>query len=59
MGVQSLEELLQSAGNPVRLLRNSQIGPYAFPVVKSEFSNWRDEQRAWKRRAHCSTSRII
>ena len=29
-------------------LRNSQIGPYAFPVVRSEFTNWRDEQRAWK-----------
>ncbi len=45
---QSLEELIKSAGNPVERLRNSQIGPYAFPVVKSEFSNWRDEQRAWK-----------
>lgn len=48
MGIESLEDLLQSSGNPVKLLRNSQIGPYAFPVVKSEFSNWRDEQRAWK-----------
>jgi vanillate/3-O-methylgallate O-demethylase len=44
----SLEELLQTVGSPVKLLRNSQIGPYAFPVVRSEFSNWRDEQRAWK-----------
>lgn len=48
MGNQNLEELLKAAGNPVKLLRNSQIGPYAFPVVKPEFSNWRDEQRAWK-----------
>ena len=31
-----------------KLLRNSQIGPYAFPVVRSEFTNWRDEQRAWR-----------
>src|SRR5204862_4745433 len=23
-------------------------GPYAFPVVRPEFSNWRDEQRAWR-----------
>jgi vanillate/3-O-methylgallate O-demethylase len=30
------------------MLRNSQIGPYAFPVVRSEFTNWRDEQRAWR-----------
>ena len=44
----SLEDLLQSVKSPVELLRNSQIGPYAFPVVRSEFSNWRDEQRAWK-----------
>jgi glycine cleavage system aminomethyltransferase T len=48
MSEQSLEGLLRAAGNPVQLLRNSQIGPYAFPVVKPEFSNWRDEQRAWK-----------
>lgn len=48
MSARNLEELLQTAGNPVKMLRNSQIGPYAFPVVRSEFSNWRDEQRAWK-----------
>ena len=48
MSQQSLESVLQSATSPVALLRNSQIGPYAFPVVRSEFTNWRDEQRAWK-----------
>ena len=48
MSYRTLEEALQAAGNAVKLLRNSQIGPYAFPVVRSEFSNWRDEQRAWK-----------
>src|SRR5947208_9721745 len=45
---ESLEEILQKAGNPVELLRNSQIGPYAFPVVRYEFTNWRDEQRSWR-----------
>ncbi len=30
------------------MLRNSQIGPYAFPGVRSEFTNWRDEQRSWR-----------
>ncbi len=45
---QSLEELLRASGNPVRLLRNSRIGAYVYPVVPSEFSNWRDEQRAWR-----------
>jgi len=48
MSYQSLEEKLKSAGNPVHMLRNSQIGPYAFPVVRPEFTNWRDEQRAWR-----------
>ncbi len=48
MSYRNLEEALQAAGNPVKMLRNSQIGPYAFPVVRSEFTNWRDEQRAWK-----------
>jgi vanillate/3-O-methylgallate O-demethylase len=48
MSFQNLEAALQAAGNPVELLRNSQIGPYAFPVVRYEFTNWRDEQRSWR-----------
>jgi vanillate/3-O-methylgallate O-demethylase len=48
MSYPSLEEALQASGSPVQRLRNSQIGPYAFPVVRPEFTNWRDEQRAWK-----------
>src|SRR3977135_4619757 len=48
MSYQTLEEALRTVGNPVQLLRNSQIGPYAFPVVRAEFTNWRDEQRAWR-----------
>jgi glycine cleavage system aminomethyltransferase T len=48
MSHQSLEDVLLTAGSPVQLLRNSQIGPYAFPVVPSEFTNWRDEQRSWR-----------
>ena len=46
---QNLEQVLQSVENPVDMLRNSQIGPYAFPVVRSEFTNWRDEQQAWRK----------
>jgi vanillate/3-O-methylgallate O-demethylase len=45
---QSLEDKLRTAGSPVEMLRNSQIGPYAFPVVAPEYTNWRDEQRAWR-----------
>ena len=51
MKEKSLEDLLQAAGNPVNLLRNSQIGAYVYPVVPSEYSNWRDEQRAWRETA--------
>lgn len=46
--MQNLESLLKTAGNPVTLLRNSQLGAYVYPVVPSEFTNWRDEQRAWR-----------
>jgi len=48
MSANNLEAVLQAAGNPVHMLRNSQIGAYVYPVVPSEFSNWRDEQRAWR-----------
>lgn len=44
----SLEDVLQAGRNPVELLRNSNIGAYVYPVVPGEFSNWRDEQRAWR-----------
>jgi hypothetical protein len=30
------------------MLRNSHIGPHAFPGT-AEFTNWRDEQRAWRK----------
>ena len=48
MAYKNLEEALQAAGNPVKMLRNSQIGAYVYPVVAPEFTNWRDEQRAWR-----------
>jgi vanillate/3-O-methylgallate O-demethylase len=48
---QSLEQKLKSTGNPVHMLRNSKIGAYVYPVVPAEFTNWRDEQRAWRETA--------
>jgi len=48
MSDQSLEQLLATAASPVDLLRNAQAGPNVYPGVPAEFSNWRDEQRAWQ-----------
>lgn len=47
----SLETLLDKAGNPVEMLRNSQLGAYVYPVVAPEFHNWRSEQWAWQHSA--------
>ena len=49
MSSKNLEDLLQSVGGPVKLLRNSQTGPYVYPVVLPEYTNWRDEQQAWQK----------
>jgi len=48
MTADSLESLLQSAGDIVGFLRNQQTGPNAYPGVPAEYSNWRDEQWAWQ-----------
>ena len=44
----SLDSLIAEAGGPVNLLRGSNLGPYRFPVIPPEFTNWRDEVRSWK-----------
>jgi vanillate/3-O-methylgallate O-demethylase len=46
MEQRSLEDLLQTV-NPVEMLRNTQSGIYVYPVVPTEFTNWRSEQEAW------------
>src|SRR5262252_5361820 len=48
MTQRSLEDLLQTV-NPVELLRSSQEGAYVYPVVPTEFTNWKNEQEAWQR----------
>jgi glycine cleavage system aminomethyltransferase T len=45
---QSLQDLLATVESPVELLRNSQAGPNVYPGVPAEFTNWRDEQKAWQ-----------
>lgn len=44
----NLQSIIDQNPNFVRVLRNSKSGIYVYPVVASEFSNWRDEQRAWR-----------
>ena len=43
----NLEQKLQLHPNPVEMLRNSQTGGYEFPFAP-QFTNWRDEQEAWR-----------
>ena len=51
MAAKNLDQVLTQAGNPVHMLRNSQLGAYVYPVVAPEFHNWRDEQWAWQHSA--------
>src|SRR4026207_1601220 len=51
MTEQTLQAKLDSVGNVVDFLRNQQTGPNVYPGVPAEFSNWRNEQRAWAKTA--------
>jgi vanillate/3-O-methylgallate O-demethylase len=51
MGARNLDEILAATADTVNMLRNSQLGAYVYPVVASEFSNWRSEQWAWQHSA--------
>lgn len=44
---QSLTQALEQANNPVDFLRDQDWPPITFPITP-EFTNWRDEQRAWR-----------
>ncbi len=43
---ETLAQAIARVGNPVELLRNQDWPSITFPI-KPEFTNWRDEQRAW------------
>nr|BAW89544.1 hypothetical protein [Arthrobacter sp. GBD-1] len=47
----SLQDVIDSNANIVDVLRNAQNPAYIVPVVPSEFTNWRSEQRAWQETA--------
>ncbi|WP_136708898.1 aminomethyltransferase family protein [Agromyces sp. H66] len=46
MTSESLAHAIERVGSPVELLRNQNWPAFTFPVAP-EFTNWRDEQRAW------------
>ena len=49
--LKSLQDVIDTQGNMVEVLRNAQNPAYIVPVVSSEFSSWRLEQRAWRETA--------
>jgi syringate O-demethylase len=51
MSKQTLQQKLDAAGDVVDMLRNQQTGPNVYPGVPAEYSNWRDEQKAWAKTA--------
>ncbi|MCT7378386.1 vanillate/3-O-methylgallate O-demethylase [Chelativorans salis] len=50
MAARNLEQKIQEIGSPVEMMRTSPVGAYVYPVP-AEFSNWRDEQKAWRETA--------
>jgi syringate O-demethylase len=47
----SLEDLIRGAKSVTELLYNQQTGPNVYPGLPAEYTNWRDEQRAWQQTA--------
>lgn len=43
----TLEAAMNALGGPLKMLRNSTLGVYRFPVVQPEYTNWVDEQQSW------------
>ncbi|MCB2065264.1 MAG: aminomethyltransferase family protein [Erythrobacter sp.] len=48
---ETLQQKLDAQGDVVHFLRNQQLGPNPYPGVPAEYSNWRNEQRAWAKSA--------
>ena len=46
----SLEDKLKRYSSPAAMLQNAPIGRYVYPIPP-EFTNWVDEQRAWRETA--------
>lgn len=48
MTAKNLQDVLDGADNVVELMRDSKLGAYIYPVVPSEFTNWRREVQSWR-----------
>ncbi len=48
---ETLQQKLDAQADVVDFLRNQQVGPNVYPGVPAEYSNWRNEQRAWAKTA--------
>ncbi|WP_158971146.1 aminomethyl transferase family protein [Chachezhania sediminis] len=48
MTTKTLQQKIDAAGSVLNMLRSSPLGHSVFPGIPAEFSNWRDEQRAWQ-----------
>ncbi|MFV0243937.1 MAG: aminomethyl transferase family protein [Qingshengfaniella sp.] len=46
----SLEAKINAAGGAVNMMRNARGGGFPFPI-RSEYTNWRDEQESWRKTA--------
>jgi syringate O-demethylase len=49
MNEKNLEAVLAGAKGISHLLYNQQTGPNVYPGVPPEYTNWRDEQKAWQK----------
>ncbi len=47
----NLQDVLDAQSNVIDFLRNQQAGPNVYPGVPAEYTNWRNEQRAWAKTA--------
>jgi len=45
----NLQTLLDGTKGISHFLYNQQTGPNVYPGVPAEYTNWRDEQRAWQK----------
>jgi glycine cleavage system aminomethyltransferase T len=46
--VKNLQNLIDEAGGVTNLLRSSPLGTVTWPHLPTEYTNWRDEHRAWR-----------